>query len=289
MTRSLTARRTLAAAAVTPLLLTGFAACGDSSDSDSKASDTTQVAAFGGLEEGDEVDPSEFVDTVADGVEDSTTAHVTMKFGMGAAATTEGEGDIDYTTTPPSVSMTMTVPGAGETKTILVDGLVYVQVGELSDGKYWKIDPSDPDGMMSGLGMDKLADQSDPVGTLKSMESGIDTVTYEGDEDVDGRDLAHYEVTVDMSSVLGSMGSELPAAASKDIPESVTYDFWLDDENRFAQMKMDYPVMGQQVSVEMTASDWGTEVDIEAPPADEVTDMPSMEDMMGDLGGAPAA
>ncbi len=196
-----------------------------------------------------------------------------------------GEGDLDYTTTPPSVAMSTTIPGAGETKMVMVDGLVYLQMGQLSGGKYWKIDPSDSHGMLAGMGLDKVLDQVDPVGSLETMRTGIDTVTYQGDEEIDGRDLDHYELTIDMQSALQSLGGKLPAAASKGLPDSVTYDLWLDDENRFAQMQMDYPVMDQQISMEMTVSDWGADVDIAAPPADQVTDMPSMKGLMSGMAG----
>lgn len=289
MTRSLSTRRTLAATALAPLLLTGFTACGGSGASDHKASDetATQVSALTGLEKGDQVDPADFVDTVADGVKESTTAHITMDVGVGPQLSTSGEGDIDYTTSPPSMQMTMALPGAGDAELIVADGIFYIQMGDLSGGKYWKIDPDDADGMLAGMG--NMLDQADPIGGLKSLESGIETVTFEGNEDVDGRDLDHYELTVDLQAVLEEMGTELPREAAKGVPDSVTYGLWLDDEDRFAQLKMDYPVMDQQMTMEMAADDWGTDVEIEAPPADEVTEMPSMDDMLGDLGSTPSS
>ena len=62
MTRSIAARRTLrrsvAAAALAPLLVAGLAACGDD-DSGSQAKDSTSAAAvLTGLQKGDEVDPA---------------------------------------------------------------------------------------------------------------------------------------------------------------------------------------------------------------------------------------
>ena len=277
MTRSLSPRRSLAAAALAPLLLTGVAACGgDSDDSGSTAKDPAAAAVLADLDEGDEVDPDEFVDTVADGIKESTTAHLDLEVTVGKQLSTDATGTVDYTTTPPSMQMTTKIPGAGETDMVFVDGIFYMQVGAMSGGKYWKLDPSEKGGMLSGLGLDKMLDQSDPLAALKSMKSGITEVTFDGNEDVDGRDLDHYELTIDMQSVLKSYGADLPSAAAEAVPETVTYDLWLDDQDRFAQMTMDYPIMDQQMSMEMSLDDWGKAAEIKAPPADEVTEMPDL-------------
>lgn len=290
MTRLPTARRTLAALAVTSLLSMGVAACGsDSGGTDATAEDPAAGAALlSSLDEGDEVDPDEFVDTVADGVEASTTAHVEMKVSMGEQLTTDATGDLDYTTTPPSMQMEMEIPGAGTTDMVFVDGILYMKMGETSGGKYWKLDPADEDGMLSGMGLDKMMGQSDPLAALKAMKPGIDSVTFEGNEDVEGRDLDHYELTIDMATVMKSYGAGLPSEAASAMPETVTYDLWLDDEDRFAQMTMDYPIMEQQMSMEMSLDDWGKDVTIEAPSADEVTEMPDLGGMMSPSAGAGA-
>jgi hypothetical protein len=232
------------------------------------------------------VDPDEFVDTVADGVKASTTAHLEMKMSVGEQLTTDATGEIDYTTTPPSLQMDMDIPGAGTTDMVFVDGIIYMKLGEMSGGKYWKVDPADEDGMLGGMG--KMLNQSDPVGALEAMKPGIDKVTFDGEEDVDGRDLDHYELTIDMETVMKSFGGDLPSEAASAMPKSVTYDLWLDDENRFAKMTMAYPVLDQQTSTEMSLDDWGKDVSIEAPPADEVTDMPDMGSMMSPSAGAGA-
>jgi hypothetical protein len=288
VTVSTTARRTLAAAALAPLLLTGFAACGDDGDDSGSGTDAGGSAAgsavLADLSEGDEVAPQEFVDTVAAGLEESTTAHLEMTMSLGEQLTTESEGDLDYTTEPPSLQMTMDIPGAGEMDMVMVDGVIYMKSDRLTDDKYWKMDVSDPDSPLGQMGLGKLLEQSDPVGALKSMQDGIDTVTFEGTEDVDGRELDRYELTIDVKSVMDSLGSDLPGAAGDEVPDSVTYDLWLDDQDRFAQMQMDLPVMDRDVTMEMTLDDWGQDVSIEAPPADEVTDMP----MSGMMGGTPS-
>ena len=279
MTRTLAARRTLAAAALAPLLTAGLVACGSDDGSASKADDTSSVApASSELEPGDEVDPDEFVKTVTDGLEASTTAHLTLTVSAGSTGTMKAEGDVDYTSSPPSMAMTMTLPSAagGDMDVRMVDGLMYMSLGQMTQGKFWKIDPSDPNGPMGALGMDKLMDQMDPAKALQAMGDGISEVEYAGDED----DLHHYTLTVDMKKMLSSMGSGLPQQAQGQLPDSVTYDLWLDDEKRFSKMEMDdLPTGAETGSMEMTVSDWGKDVDIEAPPSSQVTEMPDFGSM----------
>lgn len=279
MTRLITVRRTLAATAIAPLLATGLVACGDDPGT-SASGPTGQVALSSDLSEGDTVDPAEFVKTVEDGITSSTTAHMTMDITAGAAGKVTAEGDVDYTSTPPSVAMTMTLPvgGAGEMDVRMVDGVMYLSMGRLTQDKFWKIDPSDPNGPLASMGLDKMMGQLDPAKALEQMQDGISKVTYVGAED----GLDHYELTIDMKKTMAAMGGNLPSEVQSQLPDSVTYDLWLDDQNRFTKMSMDdLPMGGTDASMQMTVSDWGKDVSIEAPPADQVTDMPDFGSMMG--------
>ncbi|KQW43913.1 hypothetical protein ASC77_21170 [Nocardioides sp. Root1257] len=265
-------RRSLAAAALAPLLVAGLVACGDKDDSGSEAKDPAAAAVLTGLQKGDEVDPGDFVDTIEDGVKASTTAHMTMKVGLGSMGEMSGEGDIDYTADTPEMAMTMDLPMAGDgTKTDVrfVDGIFYMKLGSMSGGKFWKLDPSDSDSPLGDMG--SMLDQFDPASTLKKMEPAIDKVTYDGD--------GHYELTVSPEDLVTAM--DMPSGAESQLPDSLTYDIWLDDENRLSKMHMDLPVAGTESTVDISASDWGKDVTIEAPPASEITEMPDLGSMTG--------
>ncbi|MBA2953183.1 hypothetical protein GON03_02590 [Nocardioides sp. MAH-18] len=277
------ARRPLASLAVTALALAGLAACGD--DPDSGHDTAADVVALSGLEEGDTVAPAEFIDTIQDGVAASSTAEVTMSMDMGEDTTFTGDGVLDYAADTPELQMTMTIGGGGQDvdyEVRAVDGLLYVNMGALSGGKFWKLDPSDPASPLAQMGLDQVLDQSDPIGAVTRMEPAIESVTYAGEEDVDGRDLDHYELTVDLAKAIDALGSDVSTQVESQLPDSITYDVWLDDESRFAQLVMAYEATNVPVSMTMTADDWGTDADIEAPPADEVTDAPSFGDMAAD-------
>lgn len=279
MTRRPLARRTASAFAAASLLCLGLVGCGDDTGSADQAKD---VSVLSGLGEGDEVDPGEFVDVVVEGGDASSTANVGINMSMGATGSMTGEGVVDYTGESPDMKMTMDLDAGDESLAydmVTVDGVIYMSMDELTDGKYWKLDPADPDGLIAQMGMDEMLGQSDPMSAVRKMEPAIENVTYVGEGEVAGRDLDHYELTVDLAKSLEAAGSDLadfPDEVVAELPEFVTYDIWLDEKHRLAQLDMDYELVDEQMTMTMTLEDWGVDVDIEAPPADQVTEMPDL-------------
>ncbi len=98
----------------------------------------------------------------------------------------------------------------------------------------------------------------------------MQSVVFVGDEDVDGEQLGHYEVELDTSKV--EQFKELPTQAQ--LPKTVTYDLWLDDENRMRKMSMNMDMGGSPTETEVEFSNWDEPVDIAAPPASEIVEQP---------------
>lgn len=302
-------RRLLAAVAVAPLLSTALVACGGDGDGEDTAADpaaqssaTTDPGAttetdvadadsidVDDLEDGQTVTAQQFADILAEGIQESTTARMSTSTSFGGVEMTS-DGVVDYTTSPPSLQMQTALPGGNGTfEVISVDGLMYLDLGQMSQGKFWRIDPSDPDGALAGLGLDKVLEQNDPVAALRAMADSLDEVVYVGEEQVSGRDLDRFEMTVDLAAATKGLGADLPPSATKSMPKTLTYDVWLDDEGRFAQMVMELPTPGGASETRMVMDDWGTDVGIEAPPADQVTEMPDPGQMMGQMTPSPTA
>jgi hypothetical protein len=287
MSRGSTRRRSLrrvAALTVTPLLLAVLTACGgdDSSDAgdepttaatteatESEATETAEAEesedAGQAAADGEEVDKDEFLADVQAAVEDATTAHMTMATGAGGMSI-EAEGEVDYTTTPASMAMTMTNP-TSPTESIdmrIVDGQLYLNMGQMSQDKFYKIDLGDPN---SPLGdMTELAETMDPVRSFEQFATGLEKVVYVGEEEVEGDQLDHYVLTLDSTKI-----EMLQQSGTQGLPKKLEYDLWLDDENRMRQVKLD---LGSAASVDMRIFDWDEPVDIEAPPASDVAPMP---------------
>jgi hypothetical protein len=265
MAHLIAVRRTLVAVALAPVLLTGLVACGsDSGDTHETGSDTSQSAPDPGVEPGDSVEPADFSDLLADGFASITTAHATLDGDFGTGDLT-GEGDVDYSADQPAMAMTLDSElfGSGGAEARLVDGAMYLNLGQLSQDKFWKLDLDDPDSPFGALGS-----QIDPKSSVELLEKGLTSVEYVGEED----SLDHYRAVVDPKALLERLGPMASSGASS-LPKSIDYDIWLDDENRLNKLTF---AMGDAASLEMTLSDFGADVSVEAPPADEVTEMPDV-------------
>jgi hypothetical protein len=266
---SLTLRRSLAALAL-PLLLGGLAACGsddegaDPAASSSSSADSDESSE---VESGGEVDKAAFVDDLKAGLEASTTAKMAMHMDMGGQVI-HADGDVDYTTSPPQMAMTMESPAAaGETIEMrLVDEVLYMNMGQMTNNKFVSYDLTDADSLPPG--MDQLSTTMNPLAAFDSFEEGVQSVVFVGDEDVDGEEVGHYEVKVDTSKI--EQFKELPTQA--ELPQTVSYDLWLDDQDRMRKMTMTMDMGGAPMELEVGFSDWDEPVDISAPPASEVVD-----------------
>lgn len=268
-------RRSLAAAAATTLLL-GLAACGgDEPDSASDEPSVSESESTSDEEtsdqpaEGEVVDNAEFVDEMMAGLESSTTANMSMNMDFGAGSLV-AEGMVDYTTDPVSMSMTMTQDAMGEEpiEMRLVDGMMYMNMGSMSNNKFMVFDLTDPANMPPG--MEDLGEQMDPLAAFKEFEPALKTVTFVGTEDVEGEELHHFDVVMETAK-LESL-KDMPVEAG--LPEEVSYDLWFDDEMRIRQMEM---VMDMATPVSVTAKlfKWDEPVDIVAPSEDEIAEQPS--------------
>jgi hypothetical protein len=130
----------------------------------------------------------------------------------------------------------------------------------------------------------KTINQSDPSQTLVYLKAA-GTVDDQGTEDVGGTSTTKYRAVIDLDRI--------PALAPADQREAVqasveslrsTYgiaelplDVWIDDEGLPRKMAyaIEQKVQGQNVktSLDMELSDYGVAVEVQPPPASQVTDL----------------
>ena len=269
-------RRALAAAAATVTIL-ALAGCGGDDDkaadkssatssASSSASDSSapaDAATGDGTEEsdaagsGEEISADEFAGLLKDALDKATTTHVTMDLG----AIGSGEGDADYTKSPPELAMKMTMDAlGGDVEVRLVDGTMYMKSAAFGD-KWVSTALDDPNSPLGAIGT-----QLDVTKQIELFADSVTAATHDGAEDVDGESLDHYTATIDTKTLLQSMPSQ---AAGQAVPASMTQEWWFDDEGLIRKFSSDFA----GAATVMTLSDWGSDVDIEAPPSSEVTDM----------------
>ncbi|CAM3681968.1 LppX_LprAFG lipoprotein [Nocardioides marinus] len=276
-------RTRLAALALTlPLGLAALTACEDDSSAagDAPASTgSTSGADAGGagaevpeVSEGEELSAEEFGALMVAAFEKATTADLVMSMTAGGQDI-EVTGQADYSSDPVSMRMEMTgMGGTGDMEIIVVDNAMYMKLAVMSD-KFLKLDLDDPDNPVGG----SFTGQLDPRAQAEVIEQGLQTATYVGQEEVDGETLDHYTAVVDSQAMLDQLEGAGDVAGQ--LPETVTYELWLTEDGLYRQMEIDMGAVAGEML--MRFEDWGTDVDIEAPPASQVTDMGDMAGMMG--------
>lgn len=277
-------RTRLAALALTlplslPLSLATLSACSggdpsaDASGTESGESSTEPDASVDvDATAGEEIEADEFIALMVSAFDRATTANLTMEMTAGGQEI-EVTGQADYTGDPVSMRMDMSgMGGAGDMTMVMVDNVVYVQLAQMSE-QYVKVDLDDPGNPISG----SFAGQLDPRAQAEMIEEGLTSATYVGEEEVDGEDLERYAAVVDSQAMLAGMDVDPGSAGA--LPAEITYDLWFDADGLHRQMVIDMGAAAGEMLIRF--EDWGTDVDISAPPADQVTDLSEMGGMPG--------
>jgi hypothetical protein len=274
--RSLTLRKAVVFA-VAPFALGSLAACGNGNDDSQTAADPgasststpteTGSPAATGDRQGRVVDPAAFVEKLKTAAKAITTARFTMSMDL-SGQTVDAKGALDMTGDKPAMELSMDLTGMGTpTDMRLVDGVMYIQDPTSGGGRYLKMDLSDPNGPLAGMG-DALTNY-DPQSMIGQISpDAFRKVTDLGADSVGGQQLEHYRVVLDTHAAT-SMFKNLPSTAS--LPKTMTYDMWLDGQSRMAKFKM---LMKNVTQVTATYSDYGADVHITAPAPADVVSMP---------------
>jgi hypothetical protein len=217
---------------------------------------------------GDVLDEATIVPAMKAAVADQQTARFTMRTGAGAQSFT-AEGDIAFRGTKPELALTMdgAAMGMGTIEMRLVDEVMYLSMPPVTPrGKFVEVTGDDEGSPFAGMmaGMSGV----DPRTTFAAFEAGLRKVSYVGTEPVDGEQLDHYRLTVDVASA--AKAQKMPTTTG--MPENVVYDLWLDDE---ALMRRVEHTMTQDVSLVMEMSGWGEPVTIEAPRRADIVEDPA--------------
>ena len=273
--------RRLGAAAVVLSLSAGLSSCSDdaaSSDSSSSATaEDTHAAADGSAGEESqapaapslpELSVDDFYPSVMAAMREAETfAFETVSDSAGQSQTTSGQARFSGA----GMEMKASSTGAQAMELILLGQAMYVKSSDLGTGDTWvKIDLSDPDSLFGMIGK-----ATDPEVMFKALEEPK-KLELVGAEDVDGVATNHYRITLDPAKYLAAM--DFPAAMADMLPKELVTEMWVDADDlprKFAQT-IEVPAVGggqpTTSTTEGTYSDFGTDVEIEAPPASEVTE-----------------
>jgi len=242
--------------------------------------------------------PSEAVDSAVRKTIQEGSAHMVITgetTGGDQSITITGEGDFDYarlrgkasfdfSELPSASGAPLGEQGRGE---IVFDGSTYYMnlpfLSQLSPQlEGWvKFDTEELSGSTGRLGQ---LGQNDPSQVLSYLNGATD-VTESGDEDVDGFPATRYDLTIDYREAKSEAPAKLEAAYDTIISElgieRAPASVWVDENDFVRRMSYEWSIEldrtaggeGETIqNVELEFSDFGEDVDVELPPADETVD-----------------
>ncbi|MEU6642192.1 hypothetical protein ABZ863_06535 [Saccharomonospora sp. NPDC046836] len=272
-------RKTATAASGLALVL-ALTACGSEDNAGSDGS-------FSGMFS----DPQALFQAASEGTSKSKSSKFQMDMNM-AGMQLSASGEALYDGADTAMSMTMDV--AGQSMEIrMVDQTMYMKLPDAMSsqmgGKAWvkiSADGSDPLSQQMGSSFDQMAEQSDPAKTLEYIQKAGKIVNSE-QTNLDGQDVTHYTIELDFAKIADDMGasSGLTAEQAQQLASevgTVPMELWLTSDNLPVQIKLEMSKVmeaagapGQSGEMVMKYTDWGAPVNVEAPPADQVGELPS--------------
>ena len=161
----------------------------------------------------------------------------------------------------------------------------------VEEGKWVEIPPDQASELTSGFGLGEQV--SSPTAVLEQFRDAEAEVEELGTETVRGVETTHYRLVVDVAAMVEDLPAEERAQAEQELGgvEQFPVEVWVGEDGRLYRYRADLTpemIQGQSqdvesATVEMEFFDYGEDVGVTAPPADQVT---QMDDLAGTLGQA---
>lgn len=169
------------------------------------------------------------------------------------------------------ISMVTTTEQTGAMEIRFVGGSIYISLEELTGGQFVRIDPTNTDDPLAPMA-EQLTNGFGQGSSVEVLNGAILGMEKDGEpEDIEGALAQPYLITVDSEAVLATMDPEVAAAAADTLPEQLSYRYWIDADDLPRRVLTE--IAG--VVSDSVFSNWGEPVQIEAPSADELVEMPS--------------
>jgi hypothetical protein len=223
--------------------------------------------------------------TIGDQTSQAGSAHMKIT-AQAAGQDMSGEGNVRFSDADTAIAVDMTT-SQGAMSMMYVDHALYVKLPkEAVAGKPWlKVDPKGDSAFSKLFGplSEQLSKNADPRTALQEFEKAGE-ITATKDETLDGRKVTHHTITVDVQKMADNQSNETAKKAMQAaIAGGMTnfpVDVWVDEAGLPARFALRTPTpdgKGGMTSVTMRVdySDWGKEVAIAAPPADQTAAPPA--------------
>jgi hypothetical protein len=192
----------------------------------------------------------------------------------------------------PAADLAVTGGSTLPSRMILLDGVMYglnnEEQARAAGGKHWvKVDPAALVGL-GGSGAKAAAGARTATAWGQQLNPGSDLrglaraarVELVGPEKLDGAGTMRYRCTAMAADLIDAEDALTPEQRSSLLGElvaeggsSVTVDLWIDDESRLLRAVEQTETAGGTDVSTTTYSDYGTEVNIQAPPLEDTADL----------------
>lgn len=211
------------------------------------------------------------------------------------------KGQADITTDLSSVLSAAGLPasnGSVELRYLQESGdpVVYVNAPALSSmipgGKPWVRLDLEQAGKSLGVDLNSMLAQAaqNPSSVLDMLRAAgsVDTV---GTETLDGVQTTHYKATIDLAKAAGLMGGPASEAVQHLIdnggPSTLPVDVWIGSDGYVRKLTVDETVANgtesATVHLNLGLSDYGTAVNVTAPPSDDTLDATGLLSMAANM------
>lgn len=130
----------------------------------------------------------------------------------------------------------------------------------------------------SGMSIEDFQDQlsANPFDVAQLFTQAADVVDV-GAETIDGVEVRHYVVTVDLADALAANpqldGQFDLSEIGADLPGEIDYDVWVTEGNQLRRMKFALDAFGQEMTVEMNITEVDVPLDVVIPDPADVADL----------------
>jgi hypothetical protein len=231
----------------------------------------------GGSGAGAALSQADFFSTVTESQAEAESFHMSMTMNV-AGETVSAEGDAKVGKTPADMAMSLIMdmsamgPGApDEFEMRWVDEVMYMKLGEMTDGKFAAFDLTDESNPLGQM-YNQMLDNLDPASIAK-FEDAVSEFEMAGDPiEIDNVQAQPYRVEVDMTKVKDAFG-DMPKEALQAMPKSLSFTMYVGPDDLPRRMKMQIPAPGPVPgAMTMDYTDWGEPVDIAKPDDSEISD-----------------
>jgi hypothetical protein len=166
------------------------------------------------------------------------------------------------------------------------DPVMYLNMPFLSSrlpiGQSWVKLDLEKAGKSLGVDLNQLMGQAgqDPSDVLEMLRAS-GSVQEVGTETVNGDSTTHYRATIDLAKAAGQLDDRaqqlVQSLIAQGAPASIPVDVWVGDDGLVRKLTLDESLAAQgqsaEVKLDLEISDYGTDVNVSAPPADQTFDL----------------